>query len=617
MGYEGTADGCSLEQDGYPAYYKDATKVKSPGILAEHFSMTDKKSIILLNSLKHLLKESPLMMCVLQGIRLIYYNSSFKSGLSYDDKTLSTINFLDLVHPKYKRLVQDQLIIIKANPSYSFHNEIKMLSLTGKEIWVDLSTRSLDIQGNKLIEVTAYKIEHYMHTIEELRQRRDRLYSIIEDMSELVEIEDHNYQITFANNAYCCYFEKTHEELLQTIGLDLIHEDDRQSIMDAVCSMNLYDPTVYAESRVIKANGEIGWMSWTAHGFFDESGNLIAHQAVGRDITELKEYEEELRLSEARYRGIVEDQSELIQRILPDLTIIFVNDAYCRFFHCQKEDLIGKKCTQHIYNEDQALVETTIKKLSPENQFIIYAERVITQERQVSWIEWTARGFFTRSGELKEIQVVGHDITDRKMAERGLQKAHDELELRVKERTFELSKVNKELGMLNNNMQSLISNMADGVIIVDAEGGVQNLNPILEKTCGTAYPEILEKIKRDILEEKNGYVMNMLKNKQAFKDVVIDFSTSRDGYHFLMSGTPLENIKDAVNRGFLIISPMKEVHNLVNRFNGARARFSFEDIVTDDPLMQETIDYARQAATSNGTVLITGESGTGKEMFAQ
>ncbi|MDD2587146.1 MAG: sigma 54-interacting transcriptional regulator, partial [Syntrophomonadaceae bacterium] len=115
----------------------------------------------------------------------------------------------------------------------------------------------------------------------------------------------------------------------------------------------------------------------------------------------------------------------------------------------------------------------------------------------------------------------------------------------------------------------------------------------------------------------NRYVINMLKNKRAFKDVEIAFSTSKGGYHFLVSGTPLGNIRDDVNRGFLIISPMKEVHNLVNRFSGARARFSFEDIVTKDPLMQETIDYARQAATSNGTVLITGESGTGKEMFAQ
>lgn len=617
MGYEETADQCRSEQDGYPIYCKEADKVTLSRILTECLSMRDNRRIIPSNGLKHLLNKLPLMICVLQETRLIYYNSTFKSVLGYDDKTFSTINFLDLVHPRFKRLVQDQLIIVKANLSSSFHNRIKIISRTGKELWVDILIQPLDFQGNKYIEVTADKIDQYMHSIDEIRLRHDRLYSIIEDMTELVEIEDQNYKITFANNAYCRYFGKTREELLQTIGLDLIYEEDRQSIMDAVCSMTPYHPTVYAESRVIKANGEIGWISWTAHGFFAKSGKLMSHQAVGRDITELKKYEEELLLSEARYRGIVEDQSEFIQRIMPDLTTIFVNDAYCRFFCCQKEDLVGKKCTQHVYNEDHALVEVTIKKLSPKNDFVIFAERVLTQKGQFYWIEWTARGFFNRSGELKEIQLVGRDITDRKIAQRALQKAHDELELRVKERTFELSKVNTELSMLNSNMQSLISNMDDGVMIVDMEGHLQDLNPILQKTCGKAYPEILERIKSDILGEKHKYIINMLRNKRAFKDVEVAFSIPKEEYHFLVSGTPLENVKDAVNCGFLIISPMKEVHNLVNRFSGARARFNFEDIVTEDLIMQETIYIARQAATSNGNVLITGESGTGKEMFAQ
>jgi PAS domain S-box-containing protein len=67
------------------------------------------------------------------------------------------------------------------------------------------------------------------------------------------------------------------------------------------------------------------------------------------DITDRKriefdrnQVEQALKSSEARYRAIVEDQTELIARFLPDSTIRFVNGAYCRYFGLQPEAITGK-----------------------------------------------------------------------------------------------------------------------------------------------------------------------------------------------------------------------------------------------------------------------------------
>jgi len=49
-----------------------------------------------------------------------------------------------------------------------------------------------------------------------------------------------------------------------------------------------------------------------------------------------------LEISEAQYRAIVEDQTELICRSHPDGRIIFVNEAYCRYFN-QREKRFGKE----------------------------------------------------------------------------------------------------------------------------------------------------------------------------------------------------------------------------------------------------------------------------------
>ena len=64
--------------------------------------------------------------------------------------------------------------------------------------------------------------------------------------------------------------------------------------------------------------------------------------SIGMDITARKRTEEALRKSEARYRTLVESQVDLISRYLPDTTLTFVNDAYCRFFGKTREELIGQ-----------------------------------------------------------------------------------------------------------------------------------------------------------------------------------------------------------------------------------------------------------------------------------
>ena len=58
--------------------------------------------------------------------------------------------------------------------------------------------------------------------------------------------------------------------------------------------------------------------------------------------------EEESRKSEERYRSVVDTQSEFIRRFLPDTTLTFVNDAYCRFRNATREELLGTKFIELI-----------------------------------------------------------------------------------------------------------------------------------------------------------------------------------------------------------------------------------------------------------------------------
>ena len=63
--------------------------------------------------------------------------------------------------------------------------------------------------------------------------------------------------------------------------------------------------------------------------------------------------EDSLRKSEARYRGIVEDQTEFVTRFLPDGTLTYVNDSVCRYFQKDRDELLGQSIFSLIPQDDQ------------------------------------------------------------------------------------------------------------------------------------------------------------------------------------------------------------------------------------------------------------------------
>ncbi|MDX2228264.1 MAG: PAS domain S-box protein [Leptolyngbyaceae cyanobacterium bins.349] len=151
---------------------------------------------------------------------------------------------------------------------------------------------------------------------------------------------------------------------------------------------------------------------------------------IVRDISERKRSENQrkaaelaLQQSEARYRAIVEDQTELICRSLPDTTIVFVNDAYCRYFGLQREDIIGRPFLLMVHAEDQADIVQLLQSLNGANPTVTTENRVIVNG-QVRWMQWIDRALCNDQGIITEIQAVGRDITELKHVEAALQESN-------------------------------------------------------------------------------------------------------------------------------------------------------------------------------------------------
>lgn len=140
-----------------------------------------------------------------------------------------------------------------------------------------------------------------------------------------------------------------------------------------------------------------------------------------------------LQESEAQYRAVVEDQTELIIRFLPDGTILFVNQAYCDYFGLQREELIGRSYAPIVFEADREMVDQRVKSISPDNPIVTIQNRVVVNG-EVRWTEWISRLLPSQQGEATELQAVGRDITQLKEIEEALRISETRLKLALSDR---------------------------------------------------------------------------------------------------------------------------------------------------------------------------------------
>ena len=154
---------------------------------------------------------------------------------------------------------------------------------------------------------------------------------------------------------------------------------------------------------------------------FAELGNMIRQAAHKRRT------EEALRENEQRYRNVVEDQTELICRFLPDGTHIFVNDAYCRYFNRGRDEIIGQRFTPRIPPEDGKRMKAHLASLTLDHPVATIRHRIIMPDGETRWQSWSDRAIFAEEGRIREFQSVGRDITDVVEAENALRESEQQL----------------------------------------------------------------------------------------------------------------------------------------------------------------------------------------------
>ncbi len=137
-------------------------------------------------------------------------------------------------------------------------------------------------------------------------------------------------------------------------------------------------------------------------------------------VQHLKEEEAQLLLSEERYRNVVETQNELICRFRPDGWCLFVNDAYCRFFHKTREKLLQTRFDPKLTEEERRMRDEYFASLTLKDPVSTIEQQVHGPDGTIRWVQWSNTVIPGEDGEITEYQSVGREITGRKLLEADL-----------------------------------------------------------------------------------------------------------------------------------------------------------------------------------------------------
>jgi PAS domain S-box-containing protein len=181
-----------------------------------------------------------------------------------------------------------------------------------------------------------------------------------------------------------------------------------------------------------------------------------------------------LKASEARYRGIIEDQTELITRFLPDGSLTYVNDSVCRYFQKDLTELLGRSLFFMIPNEDKDGLLQNIQSLSKQTPVLTAEHRVLDSSGNIRWTQWTNRALFDDHGTIVEYQGVGRDITEQKAAEDKIRQYIADIEF-LSQKSYEFLELPMDADIYRTICHGVRDLLPNAIVVINSDDPVTNL----------------------------------------------------------------------------------------------------------------------------------------------
>ena len=288
------------------------------------------------------------------------------------------------------------------------------------ELRVQERTASLQDLNQRLLDEIAQRAEFERA----LQASETRYRTLAEASQDVIFIINRDDTVAYANSFSGKHLGIPQEDIIGRKRSDLFPpESDRDQRQNLGRVFQTAEP-LRVERRAELQNGE-GWQDTHLIPLKDKNGNVTAVLGVSRDITERKQAEEALRSSEERYRGLIEQASDVVWRIDTQGRFTFVSPVAEHLVGYKPEELLGKSFL--IIMDEQSARESLVSlRRRMAGEFGTHSMRIEAVYRRKDGSlfpgEVSTSPIFDPAGNLIEIQAITRDITERKRAQEALQR---------------------------------------------------------------------------------------------------------------------------------------------------------------------------------------------------
>ncbi|RKQ30507.1 sigma-54 interaction domain-containing protein [Oceanobacillus halophilus] len=177
-------------------------------------------------------------------------------------------------------------------------------------------------------------------------------------------------------------------------------------------------------------------------------------------------------------------------------------------------------------------------------------------------------------------------------------------------------------------LQAILSAEDDAITIINHNKEVLFWNDAAVHTYNIQKSDILNHKITDFFHNEDLMVLNVLETKESVKNtyhrprhdkhVVINASPVFNKHHQLIGAVSIErDITKIVKLNENLVTTSAELSELRQKVYTSKEESPFSEMKGNSHALQQTIQIAKKAATTDATALVLGESGTGKEICAR
>lgn len=264
------------------------------------------------------------------------------------------------------------------------------------------------------IDLTKYKSAQ-----RELYLSEEKYRSLVEESDNIIITIDRYGKIFYGNSKAAQLIGVPQYKLSEgefSIGLFYNEEEQHEGLKKDLG--NLFDFGIgYTKITSLKIGDKTIWVKGTATPIFDENGKVIMAHVNAMDITELREKEEQLALSEQKYKGLIEASDALVIVVDEHGNYVLVNQRAAKYIKKEPEHFIGLTLWDTHEKEEGERIFHRITEVLKTNKGLITETSQQINDKEI-WFRTSFQPINAFNNEKRTVMIMSTDITDRVTAER-------------------------------------------------------------------------------------------------------------------------------------------------------------------------------------------------------